>query len=78
MIRPDTIRWTEGEDSPFVVEDVYFCGPGYAVMVRSSDAQFELLNVMSPPAVGLALSFSLSRPAVVLNTLSQKLLQVLI
>jgi iron(III) transport system ATP-binding protein len=68
MIRPDTIRWQHGEGEPFEVEDVYFCGPGYAVVVRNGEHRFELLNVIEPPAVGMPLRFTLTRPAVVLDS----------
>jgi iron(III) transport system ATP-binding protein len=67
MIRPDTIRWAHGDDEPFEVEDVYFCGPGYAVAVRCGEHRFELLNVIEPPTVGMPLRFTLTRPAVVLD-----------
>lgn len=68
MIRPDTVRWTSGDKERFVVKDVYFCGPGYAVAVHSEDAQFELLNILNPPEVGTPLRFSLTKPAVVLQS----------
>ncbi len=67
MIRPDTIQWSQGNNERFVVQDVYFCGPGYAVVVHSEDAQFELLNVPNPPDIGTPLRFSLTKPAVVLH-----------
>ncbi|MGB0648500.1 MAG: ABC transporter ATP-binding protein, partial [Bradymonadia bacterium] len=63
MIRPSTLNWAVVEGEPAIVDDAYFCGPGYTLAVRCGDIRFELFNAKHKLEPGTSLRFSLTQPA---------------
>ena len=64
-IRPSTLKWEVVDGESAIVDDSYFSGPGYTLVVRCGDIRFELSNAEQKLEQGTPLRFSLTQPATV-------------